>query len=51
MKHCIYFILSAAFLLNLNGREKEKNDMSATGISQNKHVSLLFLLSYCLRWL
>ena len=24
MKHCICFILSAVFLLNLNGQEKEK---------------------------
>lgn len=40
MKHCICFILSAVFLLNLNGQEKEKNCMSAAGISRDKHVSL-----------
>ncbi len=40
MKHCICFILSAVFLLNLNGQEKEKNGMSAAGISRDKHVSL-----------
>ncbi|MGN0872599.1 MAG: hypothetical protein ACI4UV_15545, partial [Victivallales bacterium] len=40
MKHYACFILSAVMFLNLNGHEKEKNGMSAAGISRDKHVSL-----------